>query len=311
MPLKVIELFGYSPDSPEINQAVNSLHCPFIAETCRKRFSNGMPSGLCSASQSKDPAPVICCPQRLYANDYQILKHVCEDAFGAGIPLLTGEVLFPRESDAVIPFGQKLGRELKVEMRNTKYSFDWILALVDPLGNLKEFVAVEVQTIDTTGSYQRQSWDIQSNHGSIHVKPYAEPVTGKPSNFNFENVNKRILPQLITKGHLLRLESMCKKGLFFVCPTPVLNRIIQRLGGALHEYNPQPGSITFHDYTIDTSSEEKPFPLVFGKSTTTTLDQLYLAFSSPQNLPPKDTYSKVVAEAVKTNLMRGSYGNLK
>ena len=302
MPLKVTELFGFSPESPEIGAAVRSLRCPFIGETCRKKFGAGMPSGLCTASQSENPEPIICCPQRLYANDHQVLRQVSAQAFGSDVPLQTGAVKLSSDGDVVIPFGQRMGRELRVGVHKSSYSFDWILALVDRAGELKEFVAVEVQTIDTTGNYQRQSWDIQSAHQSPHIERYAEPPAGKASNFNFENVNKRILPQLITKGHVLRLETLCKKGLFFVCPTPVLHRIMQRVGGNLRAYSPQPGSITFHDYTIDVSSEKQPYPLVFGEARTTTLDQLYLAFASPQNLPPQDAYTQVVRDAVRQRI---------
>lgn len=264
-------------------------------------FPTACPSGLCTASQTKDPAPVICCPIRLYADDYQILKRISAQAFGGHVPMVTGDVGASRQQDVVIPFGQRLGKELKVEARGSKYSFDWILALVSPSSELKEFVAVEVQTIDTTGSYQRQSWAIQNLHGSPHSRDYPEPSV-KSSNFNFENVNKRIIPQLITKGHILRLESLCKKGLFFVCPTPVMDRIMKRLGGDLAEYHPQPGAITSHDYTIDPDSSLDPHPLRFGNSFTTTLDQLYLAFAAPKNMPPKDAYSKVVADAVKQRI---------
>ncbi|MES2596331.1 MAG: NotI family restriction endonuclease [Verrucomicrobiota bacterium] len=302
MPLKVVELFGYSPDSPKIGEAVRSRHCPFIRGTCRKYFSTGMPSGLCSASQTQSPKPVICCPQRLYADDYQILRRVADSAFGAGFPFLTGDWKLPLQTDSVIPFGQRMGKELKVKARGASYSFDWILALVSPDGTLKEFVAVEVQTIDTTGSYQYQSWEIQHRHESDAIKGFKEPASGKSSNFNFENVNKRIIPQLITKGHLLRLESLCKKGLFFVCPTPVLDRIIQRLGGKLTEYAMQPGAITFQDYTISAEGSVEPFPLIYGKSLTTTLDQVYLAFSAPAHLPEKDSYTRVVQDAVKARL---------
>ena len=302
MPLKVTELFGYDPDSERIGEAIRSLTCPFIGDACRKFFSNGMPSGLCSASQTKSKENVICCPQRLYANDYEILKRVSNDAFGAAVPLLTGQWQLPNDRNAVIPFGQRMGKELKVSARGARYSFDWILALVSPDGELMEFVAVEVQTIDTTGSYQFQSWEIQHAHNSPHIEGYGDPPRGKSSNFNFENVNKRILPQLITKGHLLRLEAICKKGLFFICPTPVLERIIRRLGGELKEYGMQPGSITFHDYSLNVGSTTEPYPLRFGRSITTTLDQVYLAFSAPANLPDKDTYTKVVQEAVRERI---------
>jgi len=304
VPLQITELFGYTPDAAEFPAAVKGCGCPFIGGSCRKRFSDGMASGLCSASATKSPKPVICCPQRLYANDYEILRRVCCQAFGESVPLLTGSLAqsaIPSQG-AAIPFGQRLGKELKVSARGTKYSFDWIIAHVSPRGGLLEFVAVEVQTIDTTGSYRRQSWELQTRHDGPGIKGFPEPEPGKSSNFNFENVSKRILPQLITKGHLLRVEELCKKGVFFVCPTPVLERIYSRLGGQLHEYAPQPGAITFHDYSLYEASAARPLPLKFGKSFTTTHDQLALAFSSPQNLPPKNSYSEVVQQAVLERL---------
>ena len=261
-----------------------------------------MASGLCSAAAAKNPTPVICCPQRLYANNYQVLRRVCHSAFGPDIPMLTEVRDGLPASGAAIPFGQRLGKELKVKSRGSSYSFDWIIARVDGNGVLVEFVAAEVQTIDTTGSYRRQSWDLQAAHQGGGITGFAQPVAGKSSNFNYENVNKRILPQLITKGHLLRVEELCKKGLFFICPTPVLERIYRRLGNPLAEYALQPGSITFQDYTVDVSSPIRPYPLKPGLSFTTTHDQLALAFSSPQNLPPKNSYSKIVSEAVKERL---------
>ena len=303
MPLSVTELFGYSPDSAEFSEAVRTLHCPFALIRCRKNFSDGMASGLCSATATKDQTPVICCPQRLYANDYQILRNVCHSAFGSEVPLLTDLSGGIPVGGGAIPFGQRLGKELKVRSRGSSYSFDWIIAKVDNVGELLEFVAVEVQTIDTTGSYRRQSWDLQAKHGGSGVEGFPRPEI-KNSNFNFENVNKRILPQLITKGHLLRVEELCKKGMFFICPTPVLRRIYRRVGNQLAEYALQPGSITFQDYTIDPSSPVRPYPLVLGSSFTTTHDQLALAFSSPQNLPPKNTYSKVVIEAIRERLAK-------
>jgi hypothetical protein len=304
MPLKITELFGYPPDSLEFGDAVRRRICPFIGASCRKNFSDGMASGLCSASATKDKDPVICCPQRLYGNDYHVLRQVCNSAFGTHIPMVTNLAGGLPDGGVAIPFGQRLGKELKVKSRGSSYSFDWIIALVDGCGDLVEFVAVEVQTIDTTGSYRRQSWDLQSANGGLGVEGYAMPVGGKASNFNFENVNKRILPQLITKGHLLRVEEQCKKGLFFICPTPVLKRIYNRVGNRLAEYALQPGAITFHDYTIDTNSSVVPYPLVFGSSFTTTHDQLAMAFSSPQDLPPKNSYSKVVSEAIRERLSR-------
>jgi hypothetical protein len=307
VPLQVTELFGYPPDDDGFGASVVAGRCPFVGGTCRKRFSDGMASGLCSAKATKGVAPVICCPQRLYANDYEVLRRVCREAFGPSVPLHTGAKAMSAIPDqgAAIPFGQRLGKELRVGARGTNYSFDWIIAHIDQRGELIELVAVEIQTIDTTGSYRRQSWELQARHGGPGVDGFPEPTVGKGSNFNFENVSKRILPQLITKGHILRVEELCKKGIFFACPTPVLERIYARLGGRLHEYALQPGAITFHDYSLDLSSSDRPYPLAFGKSFTTTHDQVAQAFSAPIHLPPKNSYSDVLRKAIRERFSVG------
>lgn len=272
--------------------------CPFIGGQCRKVLKNGMLSGLCSGAQVKDPSPVICCPNRLYAEGYKVLEAVVADAFGGGVPLLTDDPLvLPQDSDAVIPFGHGIGKELQIQHRSSKFSFDWILALVSPQAVLKEFVAVEIQTIDTSGSYHLQSWAVQKEAGSARVKDFPEPDP-KQSSFNFENVNKRIIPQIISKGHLLRMEELCKKGLYFICPSPVMARIENRLGGALQGYPASSGTVTFHAYDLDLKSGVVPYPLQLTKSVTTTIDQVYLAFSGPKDMPEPNSYTKVVKGAV-------------
>jgi len=121
------------------------------------------------------------------------------------------------------------------------------------------------------------------------------------SNFNFENVNKRIIPQLITKGHILRREKLCSRGLFFICPTAVYRRIQQRVG-ELEDYPMQSGSITFLAYSLDTKSSSEPKWLRLDSSATTTSEQLSVAFSSPKNLPPKGVYEDAVRKALTDRL---------
>ena len=77
------------------------------------------------------------------------------------------------------------------------------------------------------------------------------PSPGRSTaSFNWENVSKRILPQLIYKGQVLRREPLCSKGLFFVCPTPVYKKIEERLGGNLQPIHQQPGSLTMMWYDV-------------------------------------------------------------
>ena len=113
---------------------------------------------------------------------------------------------------------------------------------------------------------------------------------------NWENVSKRILPQIIYKGHVLRRERLCKSGLFFVCPTRVYDRIQERLGGNLLPYNNlQPGSLTLMWYDVgEPIADGLSRPLALQGRFTTTVDQVALAFTSPSNLPAENVYETAI-----------------
>jgi hypothetical protein len=242
--------------------------------------------------------PVICCPVRLYANHYQILKDVATQAFGGDIDLLTaGDVSGYRAKNpgksAIAVFGKRWGKELRLPSRAKKaggkvgaYFVDWILAHIDPAGKLLGFVAIEVQSIDTTGNYraERKAYlDSNSFDGNSTAGP------------NWENVNKRILPQIIYKGHVLRREPLCQKGLFFICPAPVYKKIAERLGDSLTEIHQQAGSLTIMWYDIGPPVPEGQIrALEFGGQSTTTIDQVALAFTAPSNLPPAKVYEQAI-----------------
>jgi Restriction endonuclease NotI len=239
--------------------------------------------------------PVICCPVRLYADDYRILQDVADAVFAPGLPLRAGASArqHARTSNqpCVAVFGKDWGGELRLPQRGGRggYFVDWILARLDASGVLTDFVAVEVQSIDTTGNYQ------QARLALLRGDPPVKATAG----FNWENVSKRILPQIIYKGHVLRREPLCTKGLFFICPTPVFMRINDRLGGTMMTYGLQPGSMTFRWYDLDPAGVVGvPRPLLLGGQFTTTVDQVALAFTSPSNLPPARVYEQAITEAL-------------
>jgi hypothetical protein len=299
MASNITELFGFSPadQSPEAKKARKSLECPFLRQTCTKTLNDGTISGVCTIKPIKS-GPVICCPIRLYANDYQVLKNVAVQAFGGGIDLVIGsDVAGHRAKNPGKPciavFGKRWGKELRLPSRAKKtggkvgaYFVDWILAHVDATGKLLGFVAVEVQSIDTTGNYQAER------------QAYLESgtFTGKSTaGLNWENVNKRILPQIIYKGHVLRREPLCQKGLFFICPTPVYNKIAERLGGTLAEIHQQSGSVTIMWYDVGPAVPDGQIrALELGGQSTSTIDQVALAFTSPSNLPPAKVYEQAI-----------------
>ncbi|SQG08965.1 NotI family restriction endonuclease [Stenotrophomonas maltophilia] len=293
MATNIVEIFGYSPSdkSAIASRARNDLFCPFISRRCQKNLRDGTPSGVCTLKPATTPA-VICCPYRLYGDDYKILAQTAERAFKCKVQLFNGSdaqaaVATPGLRKVAV-FGKGWGKELRLPNRGKSggYFVDWILALLDCDGNLEEFIAVEVQSIDTTGNYQEER-----SAAIAGVKFEGKSTAG----FNWENVNKRILPQLIYKGHALRQEPLCKKGLFFISPKPVYDKIKERLGGELRKYPHHPGSLTFDWYDLGApTASGVTRALDFVDTFTTTVDQVALAFTAPSNLPSAGVYEEAI-----------------
>lgn len=294
MASRIIEFFGYNPQdhSRAATEARRNLKCPFLGRQCVKTLSDGLVSGACTL-KATNGGPVICCPIRLYANNYEILRDVAKIAFGPVIPLVPGGAITDQTGECVAVFGKGWGKELRLPTRGKSgaYFVDWVLAHVSRKGELINFVAVEVQSIDTTGNYRKE------RETYLKGKPFEGSST---AGFNWENVNKRILPQIIYKGHVLRQEPLCQKGLFFVCPTPVYAKISERLGGGLRPYAMQPGSLTIMWYDIDPPAAlGKPRELVRVGQFTTTIDQVALAFTAPSNLPPAQVYENAIRASLE------------
>ncbi len=299
MARKIHEFFGFPAESggPDARFYRKDELCPFVDGKCIKRIQLDSERRICGVCSIKPPTsdPVVTCPQRMYAENYKILREVSEMAFGVSLELRSGDLVMEssHDDDVVAVFGKRFGRELRLPTRghSGSYFVDWILARIDGNNDLVEFTALEVQTIDTTGNYRDEFRSL--SEGS----EFAGRSTANP---NWENVNKRILPQIIYKGHVLRSERKCRNGLFFVCPTPVYRRIRERLGGDLQEFHPHPGALTFLHYSLGSTVDDSTgsYPLVREGAFTTTIDQVALAFSAPKNLPPAGAYEKAIQTAL-------------
>ena len=293
------EFFGYrtGDDSKEAQDAVNQETCPIIKDTCEKTFNDGVISGVCTLKPITSD-PVICCPIRLYAEGYKILRDIALKAFGENLDLIPGREAVScsktEHKSCIAVFGKRWGGELRLPQKSGSggYFVDWVLAKLDARGELEEFVAVEVQTIDTTGNYRNGFSTLKKNRSVIKTT----------AGLNWENVSKRILPQLIYKGQVLQREEMCKKGLFFVCPEPVFERIANRLGGqqGLIRYALQPASITFVAYNHDLSKEVNDgelLPLKMTISHSTTVYKVQEAFNNV-TLPEENVYRNAILKAL-------------
>lgn len=296
----VVELFGFRANdtSDKSLSAAAGRSCPFIHDTCSKMLRDGTVSGVCAVDQVKSGKNVICCPNRLYAGDYQVLRLIADRAFGSGLNLYSGRAAIDRakaEKGAVAVFGHRWGGELRLPQRNGSgnYFADWVLAKLDGRGDLVEFTSIEVQTVDTTGNYH------DSRNALLNGRKIEKSTVG----LNWENVSKRILPQLIYKGQILQREPLCRSGLWLITPEPVYQRIMERLGGTENiafGYASQPGALHFLQYDYDTNApliDGVPTKLAILGEECTTVEQVQAAFSRVR-LPEPGVYGEALRLAL-------------
>lgn len=170
-----------------------------------------------------------------------------------------------------------------------RYKIDFTAVVVDAAGNLVRFAPVEVQSIDTTNKTIE----------SLNALKDGRQVVQSSVGLNWENVNKRILPQLIVKGLMLQAEALCSTGLYFVTPEPVYKRIMSRLGGEarLRRLPKQPGSLTFlrYDYVLQPPTAiGQPLAMNLLEPVTVSTSDLSLAFITPENLPAPGAYETAI-----------------
>jgi hypothetical protein len=184
------------------------------------------------------------------------------------------------------PFGSEVQLP-PVVPGGARYSVDFVIVVIDPAGTLVGFTPVELQTIDTTGNYR------SSMAALINGRTIQQSGVG----LNWENVNKRILPQIIVKGLMLQAERLCASGMFFVTPKPVYDRIMARLGGPdrLRQLPLQPGATTFWTYEYAAPPQlGQTAPLQVLPRRTVSTSDLSLAFVTPENLPPAGAYESSI-----------------
>lgn len=302
----ISEFFGYRAEDSAIDALTTAAQkrCPFLGTQCTKILSrDNIVSGVCSIRQKTLGSPdVICCPIRIYADDYKMLHQIAQNAFKMKLDLYAGRAAVEKarvEGGAIAVFGHGWGGELRLPQREGtgSYFVDWVLARLDETGELVEFTAIEVQTIDTTGNYR------DAREALIADRSVVSCTVG----LNWENVSKRIIPQLIYKGQVLQREDLCRTGLYFVCPQPVFERVLTRLGGKdrLPSFPTQPASIHFvsYDYLQDGPFEDGTVrPLGIVEEHCTTVYKVQEAFSS-LSLPDGNVY--------RDALRRSLYGEEK
>lgn len=297
----IYEFHGGRPGSDVSRRNAKTHNCPFVDKRCKKK------NGACSLLLSESAEPVIICPNRLYGDGFKVIADVANATIERSdlvAPTRAAELhaLGQLSGHEAVVFGQGFGRELSVKApaiegeRGSSFSVDYVLCALEDDLSLNGFTAVEVQTIDTTNSYGSAAKYYYSLQEGDVIKTDLELTN---AGLNWENVNKRILPQIIYKGHTLRREVKAQNGLYFVLPDAVYRKILTRIGNDLMSYPKGAGTVTFETYRIGDEQSDGTSPLIHVDSKTTSVEQIAFAFVSPRNLPTLGIYEQTIEKNIQ------------
>ena len=158
---------GFDPESLD-------FRCPFIDSRCVKRSASlgSEPYPVCSIRRNVggEPKQICVCPKRFYSVDFltDVVQH-CWPGDPPGNPQIAREV-------KMTGFG----------------NVDFVVADTQPGGAVTEFLSVELQAIDITGS-------VMPAYRALRADKHLDrkPTYG----LNWANVYKRYITQLIRKGY--------------------------------------------------------------------------------------------------------------
>lgn len=176
---KVAELYGNSTKhSLSWGDIASIQNCPFLARKCLKNRKSepAITIGTCTVTYGREARNIIICPFRLLERSQIFID--C-------IHLLTLH---------------EPGNELRIvpEISVPGGSIDYCLASVR-FGKVIDFVGIELQTLDTTGTVWPERQRFLQNHG-IEVKD-SDVTSGKGFGMNWKMTAKTILMQLHHKIH--------------------------------------------------------------------------------------------------------------
>lgn len=171
----VVELFGHSVESrrTDWSRVVREQHCPFLEKTCYKvrKSDPGTSIGSCTVLYGNAQEPVVICPARLLER-----RQIFTDC----LHLLTAH---------------EPGNELHAiqEVSIPGGSVDYFLASARN-GKVKDFVGIEIQTLDTTGTVWPERQRLLKKLGV--TRGDKEESSKKSYGMNWKMTAKTILVQI-------------------------------------------------------------------------------------------------------------------
>lgn len=194
---KVNEMFGlYTGGAffPDLQKALTTQVCPYSGSPCYKTRKSDPDTaiGTCSLNFGNVDQPILICPE----------------------PLTKGGRVF---TDCLQFISQSIaGSDLYLvpEVTTSVGRIDYVLAAFRN-SRLIDFVPIELQTLDTTGSIWNDRQALLRQHGYA-VDAGAARSSG--ASLNWKMTAKTILAQLVQKSQLF---SKMNKNLVLICQTPL------------------------------------------------------------------------------------------
>ena len=240
---KIVDLFGYDTAAnpqPDWHAVVAAQQCPFVEKRCYKvrKSQSEISIGTCTVDYS---GPVIICPQRL----------------------LERRKIF---TDCLHLISHEPGNELHIipEIGIPGGNIDYFLASVRG-GKVRDFVGMELQTLDTTGTVwpARQRFLASKGFNNIAESDINNP---KPYGMNWKMTAKTILVQL---HHKIQTFESINKHLVLIIQDRLLNYMASEFTFD-HLNDPRVSDpMHFHAYRLERGDERHELDLVRRLSTDT------------------------------------------
>jgi len=249
---KVVELFGQSVAKPDVDwkAVVTGQHCVYANKKCYKirKSDPDTAIGSCTVLYGREPEPVIICPTRLIER-----RQIFTDCFHLLATHEPGNELHI-VSEVSIPGG----------------SVDYFLVSAKD-GKVKDFVGIELQTLDTTGTVWPERQRLLKELGVPRGDDGED--SDKPFGMNWKMTAKTILVQMHHKIHTF--EHLNKK-LVLVVQDKLLNYMSREFKFD-HLRNPASigDSVHLHAYRLDAQAD-KSYKLTMHSRLSTDADGIGL-----------------------------------
>lgn len=266
-----------------VDPKATDFRCPFIDSKCPKRSTAypGEPYPVCSVWRGNreplNPAEdLICvCPKRFYAVDF--LKDVTERCW---------------------PGAQPKNPQIAHEVMMTGFgNVDFVIADMLPDGKIGQFLSVELQAIDITGSVSK---------AYAALRQGVEPDGKRPTfGLNWDNVYKRYITQLVRKGYF---HHHWKTKIVAVIQEQIYRNIIERASFMrTPDIKGEDVNIIFMTYRFEADPERpdqfKPVLVTVEGTSHASLQQAIL-YKEP---PSRDAFCERITASIKRSDAKGSH----